>query len=367
MNWGKIFFNGIPYQRAFGIKVLLNPLFGVWDISMGSFLNPFSVIICLSGLVFVDRIEQKKFLPFIVAGFVLLLFGSFAGINETIGTILQPNRFIASSFLLFGLGASFVAGNYFTRFLKYGNGKLVSIASFCAFLVLLIPLREVAREVSTGNHGHYGKIPPEITEKPKIVTWLETWIKENTSVDERILFETSAGRIHGGGHIAGYLALKTKREFIGGMYPYTFNNMSFWDKFGFGGPIGELSEDHFMKGLDIYNVGWIIAHTPELKILSQRLPNSKLVAEYGPISIFHLDHKPSYLQSGLARIESRDFNRIVVTDAKGSELVLRYNWRPELVTNPPSKIVPEQVAQEFPPLIKIVNPPDRFEISIQSN
>ncbi|MCX7113466.1 MAG: hypothetical protein NTX45_25870 [Proteobacteria bacterium] len=352
-----------PFQKAVGFDVLLEPLLGFWNPYMGSVLNPLSAIICLIAVISLDRIQRKNILPFVIAGCAILLYGAFgAGIDKL--ALLQPNRFIASGFLLLGLGAAFATGEFVLRLREGTYGLPGLIAGSIAVLVLLVPVRELVREISPDKNGHYGKIPPEITDTPESVAWLESWIKMNTSVDGRILFETSLGRIHGGGHVAGYLALKTKREFIGGAYPFCLPQVSFWDRFGFGGPIGDLSEERFASGLEIYNVGWIVAHSQGLVHLVERLKNVRPVADFGIIRIFSVDRKMSYIQSGKGRIQSRDFNQIIVSDVQGPTLTLRYSWIPGLVTSPPTRIEAEQVLPDFPPLIRIINPPDRFDLHL---
>ena len=40
---------------------------------------------------------------------------------------------------------------------------------------------------------------------------------------------------------------------------------SSWDGQAFGTPIAAMTHDNFRRYLELYNVGWIVAHSPEMK------------------------------------------------------------------------------------------------------
>src|SRR5207237_1429193 len=153
--------------------------------------------------------------------------------------ILQPNRFLAPAFLFIGLGAAYCAAE-FALWLRRSGRPLWQLAALApALLVAAYFGREMLREATPGPHGHYGVATAAVT-PPLIMRELQFWILKNTSPEGRILFETSLGRIHGGGHTAGMLALGTGREFIGAPYPYALPDISFWDNTAFGEPVGKL-------------------------------------------------------------------------------------------------------------------------------
>jgi hypothetical protein len=355
-----------PYQKSVGLWVLAKPLIGIWSgESMGSFLNPLFSAALLAGIVLLPKEKRLRAFPFMLAGALLLVFAAFGASHAALGG-LQPNRFVAPAFLIIGVGAAFCLGE-FVVWLRTTRGLRIKLmAGSVAVLVCAYVGRELIREVTPGPHGHYGKPTPEISEAPAIATQLESWIRENTTSDGRILFETSLSRIHGGGHIAGMLALRTRREFIGAPYPYSSPAVSFWDNVGFGKPIRDLGVDQFSVGLDLYNVGWIIAHSSSLIHLVNSLQNAQLAAEFGAIRIFKINRTLSYLQSGVGHVQAREFNHVVVADAAGPELILRYNWVAGLTTVPPARIEPVQVHPDFAPLIRVVSPPGRFVLTLRS-
>ncbi len=353
-----------PFQKAVGIMVALRPAMGQWaSQAMGTFLNPLMLLTCCAGLYFMPRDQRRRMLPFLFAGLTLLLFAAFGAASITLGQ-LQPNRFIAPAFLLVGLGAAYCIGEYVVR-LRFSGQRVPKLASI-AFAVLLSVYggREIVREATAGIHGHYGKAPPELSQPPALVAQLESWISANTSADGRIIFETSLARIHGGGHVAGLIALKTGREFVGAAYPYSLPAVSVWDHMAFGRPVGDLTKADWSRAFDMYNVGWVIAHSSELKQAMDALPAAKAVAKFDKIQIYKIDRLLSFMQASSGRIAARSFNRVDVAGASGSQVVLKYHWLPGLVTNPPRTIEPVQLAPDFPPFIRILNPPDHFTVSL---
>lgn len=361
MATGEPYFGSGPHQRSVGINVLLQPLLGIGGSPVGSLLNPAITVVALIGLVIVDRAGRASLLPFVVAGWTLLLFGAFGATSERLAS-LQPNRFIAAGFLTLGMAAAFVIGQCALG----GNSARQRIAAMVTLVIAVFALafgtREVVREVSPGKHARYGKLPAEVLNQPASYTFLASWLAENTSPDGRILFETSMARVHGGAHVAGYLAKQISREFIGGPYPYSLPDVSFWDGYGFGGKIDALSEERFLAGLERYNVGWIVAHSAPLKRLVSRIPIVEPVAQHEGIEVYRVKRSLSYVAEGAARIESRDFNRVVVSDAAGERLTLRYNWVPGLVTEPPAQVVPSTDGSGFRPLVTVIDPPPRFTL-----
>jgi hypothetical protein len=353
-----------PYQKSVGIGVALWPLVGKWGHGgMGSFLNPISVTICIVGVFVLHRAVRKRILPFLGVATFLLLFAAFGAASPKIG-IVQPNRFLAPAFLFYGLGAAYVLGDAILRLRLFGRRELQIAATAAALLVGLYTANEIRREVTPGPHGHYGVGRPELTSPPVQFVQLESWIRANTREDGRILFETSLGRIHGGGHIAGMLALATGREFVGAPYPYALPESSFWDNTGFGEPIGKLTAEELLHRFDYYNVGWIIAHSPALIALAEKATYAQPVAQFGNVRIFKIQRPLSYFASGTGNIAARGFNKIEIDGAQGSELILRYRWVPGLVSTPAAKLEPVEAEAGMPALIRVISPPAHFTISV---
>lgn len=352
-----------PYQKVVGMKVIYNSMgFGAGG-QTGAWINLLLVIICLIGVWLGRSSKQWGKQPFLLAGIGLLLFSAFAGSVSTFAYV-QPNRFIGPAYLLIGMAAAaFIADWERQRSVRDHGARTIGVLILGALIAIYFG-REIFREITPGPHGRHGKAPPEISAPPPEVAHLENWIKTNTSPDGRILFETSLGRVHGGGHVAGYLAKTTQREFMGGAYPYFLSQMSCWDKTCFGRPLSTVTPDFFRRAIVTYNVGWIIAHSSELKRFLHGMHGIKMVDDFDGVSIFQVEGSRSFVQVGNGRVVSRDYNRIEFSGVSGPILILRYNWAPGLVTVPRSRIEPYMWSADFPPLVQITNPPDHFRLGI---
>lgn len=348
-----------PYQRIVGLKVILSSLGFDAGGATGAWIDLPIAMVCLIGLLMAKDNKRSGTLPFLLAGLGLLLFAAFAGGSSSLA-VLQPNRFFGPAYLLLGMAASWHLAAWAPQWNTHGRRAIRLGVAALGVLMALFFGRELVREVTPGLHGHHGKAPPEISAPPPVVVTLENWITANTTAGGRILFETSLGRVHGGGHVAGYLAAKTRREFMGGAYPFFSPQMSCWDKSCFGRPISTLQPEVFRRAIETYNVGWVIAHSSELKSFMKKLPEMKLVADFNGMKIFQLDGPRSFLQEGRGHVTGRNFNRIEVSGASGAALTLRYNWVPNLETEPPSQIEAFQWSPDFPPLIRIIKPPANF-------
>lgn len=355
---------GQPYQKESGAGILVDAVLGIWGRSMGSILNPLVIALGLAALYLVKPERRRELMAFLGTGTALILFAAF-GANANLLSDLQPNRFFAPGFLAIGIGASYAVAGAKSRLVARQRMLFSLMVVSAVILGGAVLARELAREVAPGEHGRYGKAPPEITSPPPSVAWLVSWINENTSSKGRILFETSLARKHGGGHIAGYLALQTKREFIGAPYPFVLTERSFWDGYGFGQELAGLSPERLATGLELYNVGWVISHSKELSRRIGELPQARLLARQGDIHIFAIARPLSYFQGGDGEIVGRDFDRLEVNARLGASLTLRYHWIKGITTTPASHIEPVVLSTHFPPFIRISNAPERFTIHLK--
>jgi hypothetical protein len=82
----------------------------------------------------------------------------------------------------------------------------------------------------------------------------------------------------------------------------------------------------------------------------------------GPVRIYETRIKPSYFLRGQGRVVKQEFNRIVVEDARGPDLVLRFHWFEGLRCRPGCEVLQHDVPGDRVGFIRIKNPPPRFEI-----
>jgi len=353
--------NEQPYQKLAGVDVLGQSLgFGA-SASTGAWVHLLIGVALVGSIALRRRPMTALGRALVLAGLALLVFGSFGALLPKLG-MLQPNRFLGPGYLMLALAVIEASS------LEWRASVSSRIAPACVAVFALVfgvfSVRELYREVSPGSQGRHGVAWPEKGRPDPQIEQLRDWINENTTADARILFETSLGRVHGGGHIAGYLAATTRREFAGGAYPFFMPESSCWDKRCLGKLDDALSETDLQRYADVRNVGWVIAHSPELIARLDRWPQARHLAVIGKATVYGLDRPHSYVFQGTGHVVGRAFHRISVSGASGPELVLKYNWVPGLVTSPPVTVEAFVPPGSNLALIRIVSPPANFEVRL---
>jgi hypothetical protein len=283
-----------------------------------------------------------------------------------VGT-LQPNRFSSAAYLFLALPAGIgvcalpgmLAGAAWRKRIALAAAGILSAISFG------LSAWELAREVSYAPVGHYGPIPPEVRGLGAKSTWLTRWLAENTTPEGRVMFETSKGRIHDRAHMAGYYAATSGREFIGGPYPLMFF-ASYWDGFAFGKPLDRISVDEFRRLLELYNIGWIVAHSAESRKYLSSVPGVVPAGEYEDLRAYRVAQPLSFFIAGSGRIEERGINRVVLADFKGPEVIIKYHYVAGLTADPPARIEPYRLPGIPQPFVRLTDiPGPRVELSIR--
>jgi hypothetical protein len=281
--------------------------------------------------------------------------------------IVQPNRFSSAAYLFLvlpaGIGTRTLVGmltnaTWRKRMLAAAIGVVCATSfSWSAW--------EVKKELSYAPVGHYGPVPPEVRGLGMKSRWLLNWLAENTTPEGRILFETSKARIHDRAHMAGYYAINADREFIGGPYPLMFF-ASYWDGFAFGRPLESTPVGEFRRNLDIYNVGWIIAHTPASQRYLASVPGVSPAGTHEDLRTYRVEGPLSYFLSGSGRVQSRGINRVVLTDLEESEAVIKYQYVSGMIAEPPAILEPYWIPGIPKPFVRVTAiPGPRIELSVQ--
>lgn len=350
-----------PYQKTVGLSYLADALRGVWAGSMGSLLNPLVAAVVVAGIASKAVRGRRDVRALVGTGVGMLVLASFGGASVFIG-MMQPNRFMPVAFLLFGLASALVAAETVPRIHATGGWRRWGIWAI-GLVVLLVLGREVIREALPGQHGHYGA-SVELTAPPTIDTWLVDWIRTNTATDARIIFENSLGRVYGGGHAAGYLALQTGREFMGGAYPFQQPSKSFWDGRALGESIDAISDDRLREAINLFNVGWIVAHSDKLAARMLSIPGAQLVARQQGLSLFSIDRPRSYIWRGEGVVLSAAADKVTIEALGSGDLVLLYQWVPTLTAGPGRIVSPIELSPNFPPFVKISGSPGTFSLHL---
>ena len=346
-------FAGPTYQAIVDPMILFGELTGQWRApAMGAKLYPALAMLSIFA-AWRERDRSKQVVMIFMGMWVtLVLLSAFGAISTAIATLLQPNRFSTMGYLFLVIPASIGLAGLLRLAVTSWPSWLPQIG-----IVVLLPLfvltgKEFVDEVSKKPVGRYGKAPPDVNGFGESNKALLQWISENTNQDGRILFETSLSRVHDGSHIAGMLAYLSKREFIGGPYPYMFFS-GYWDGHVFGKKIQTIAEDTFRQYLDTYNVGWVIAHSPQSISYLNHQPTLNYVTQIGPSRIYQANRKLSFLISGKGEVSSQGYSLVVRTQRSDQPIILSYHYTQALHAEDGSAVSPVYIADDPQPFIKL--------------
>lgn len=361
------FKSGLTHQAVADVNIIWKEAIGVWETpARGAKIYPVLVLASLTSLLFLKELKQKKLIISIIfLSLSLILFAALGALNETVGGMTQPNRFSVMGYLFLSLVSSVGIYLMFKNFIRAKSARTrITYAGLSFFVIsgILFSMNEVRHEIVASDHGRYGVISPEVKGIGEYTTYLLEKIPRLAGKNERVLFETANGRIHDGIHIAGYLALSTEREFIGGPYPFS-HFAGYWDGFLFGQDIRQFSDEEMLKYLDLYNVGVIIAHSEVSKKYWDNSRSARLVDEFKEIKIYARDNnKKSFFYKGEGmRVESKH-NSIKFSSVTGDEIILKYHYIEGIKSKPEVTLEPIYLENDPNPFILIKMPPDSFEL-----
>lgn len=344
-------------------------LLGIWNNpSMGSKLYPLLLLSSIWALIYPanDGSRQLNKILFL-SWFGIAVFAYFGAIMPKMAMI-QPNRLAPVAYLfLIPVASRGILLAFKTAIHGQKSAVKYWAVATAAFTLLVISwaATETMHEASPDPGGRYGTLPPEVQSPGEITRQILDWIDTNTTDSGRILFETSLARIHDRGHVAGYLALHSKREFIGG--PYTVNEFAeFWDGHVFKKPILAIDKPMFMEYMRLFNIGWAIVHSTESKQYLDGVPGVSPVATFGNIKIYTLQHPLSYVVSGCTQSITRSHNRLVIERCKGDQrpIVLKYHFVEGIKSSDDSKINAVHFMDDPRPFIEVGPGAKAFELSL---
>lgn len=352
-----------PFQKVVDIHIVFLEAIGrIEGAARGARLYPLMWACALWALSSATESRLRR----VAAGFVcailaLVVFSAVGAYWPVIGT-LQPNRLSAAAYLLLIVPAAIGIGSAWRALGRTGIVRYMALMSMAVLLLASAFFgRELKNEVSSAQTAHYGRPAPEVGGEGGMTEWLGEWIRRNTTDQARILFETSQGRVHDGAHIAGRLVHATGREFIGG--PYVFmHHAGFWDGHVFGRPIDAFSVQAFSAQLELYNIGWIIVHSPVSKAYLDAHPQLSAIARHGPLTIYRVQQEPDYFLEGKGRVVGRKLDRIELDDVEGPAVTIKYHFVNGLVTDPPATLQSVYRDGDPQPFIRVLAPARRLAI-----
>ena len=359
----------VSYQARVNPQNMLTDLMGIWGRHMhGSKTYPLLVLLSIVAILRTTAEQRKLFIyPFIVAWACLQLYAALGGAIQSLAILTQPNRYAPAGYLLLIVPAVMAFGpshGGYSSNVSALPGKLSLAIYSMAALVFLFCAYELFREVTYGKHGRYASAPPNVRPLGGYSEFVLSSLEAQTNRQARVLFETSKGRIHDGGHLAGYYAYKSGREFIGG--PYTFRYFAgFWDGFVFGRPITDIPREEFLVYLELYNVGWVMAHSEVSKQYFESIEEISHVESYRELSFYVVDREHSFFAKGSGKVDATAANRIALTDLQGSQVVLKYHYIEGLTATPKTAITPVYLSDDPLPFIALDNPVESVTLSLE--
>lgn len=352
-----------PYQKVVDIGIAWSEAIGrIEGAARGARLNPVLWLCSMYAVALTSDPRQRRFSIGFVVSSAALIFISAVGAWWPVVATITPNRLSAAAYLLMVVPAGIGIRTIFQA-LKRGGfvGYFAKAGALLLVAALVFFISELKNELSRNETPHYGSPPPEVRGRGPDTLWLTDWINKNTTNDARVLFETSGGRVHDGAHVAGLLALTTRREFIGG--PYVFmHHAGFWDGVVFGKPISEFSNDAFASELDLYNIGWVIAHSKASQTYLDQHPKLELSIRHDHISVYKVKQEHSFFIEGHGTVTGRKLDRIDLDDVSGSSVILKYHYAKGLVAEPPSVLEPVIQGDDPKPFIRILAPARKMSI-----
>jgi hypothetical protein len=356
------------YQRVVDPTLMFWEMVGRWS-GYAHGAKVYTLLALLSGwacVVPASMLEAKLARSLALAA---VLTGMYAFLGAAFPPIanIEPNRFAPVAYLFLLVPASLgLVG--LARTLRSGGTQHARYAAFAvsvpgailgAFIVF-----ELTREISYGDVSRYGARPPQVTGEGIYTRTLLRWLRDDTKPEGRVLFEESPGRIYDGARIAGYLAYKSGREFIGGPYPFR-HFAAFWDNWLFDRPISQLSPEQLDGLLRRYNIGWAIVHSPSAKALLERVPGSRKAEEFQEVALYALDPSAGFFELGSGKVRARDHNHLEFEDVHGDRVILRYHYFPGVEVDPPAEIHPIRIGDDPTPFIELIQPQARFTLRMR--
>lgn len=346
-----------PYQQVVDINMFWQNMLGLPGQGRGSKFYFLLVFFGLWGVIATQEQAQKCLATALfLGGLGTTLFADVGSVIRIVA-VVQPNRFSFQGYVLLLLPAALGVVALISALRTTGivRGSAAASAAFGAVAIAFY-VSEVHREISTSSLAHYGFAPPEVREPGPLSRWALDQLRQETDAGARVIFELSHARIHDDAHMAGYLAVTSDREFIGGAYPYThFANA--WDNWMFGRSLDALPVARFQGYLELYNVGWVLAHSDGLKRYLASVPNVSLVSSKDSLSLYRVAAKHSFFLQGTGKVAARGVNRIDLSGLQGDVVVLKYHYVPGMRAEPNARVDGVKLFDDPEPFIRISQPP----------
>lgn len=120
-------------------------------------------------------------------------------------------------------------------------------------------------------------------------------------------------------------------------------------------------DDAFGRYLRQYAVAAVITHGPQGPV-DTRLDLLEPEEGIGEYRIYRVRRDPSYFEAGSGRVAEQRLDSVSVTNASGSEVVLRFHWLETLRCRPNCTVERAAADRDLAGFLRVRNPPASFEI-----
>jgi len=363
----RIFSEPWNFQNVVDPSMIWKDALGLYGRLGGSGAKVYPVIWlgAIAAIIMAKDENDRRLLPtFFATGIGLILLARLGPALD----FLKPaelNRFSAAGYLFLSLPASkgivrlvAIAASETAGWIRQGARSCVAVMAILG----VYGSYEVAREVSWMNIGKYGIHAPQIASLSDDKAWLLQWLMHNADQSGRVLFETS--NLDRDKSLTSYFAYMSGLQFIGGPIPGRFRFSNPWDGLFFDKKIEDISSSQFEQYLDLFNVGWIIAHTEKAKMKLKSIPSVRLAGEFQDYAAYHVDRPRSYFYRGRGVVTKAGANELILDHLDGGEIVLKFHYVKGITTDVPVQINGVKLLDDPVPFIRILGTPTHLRISL---
>lgn len=205
---------------------------------------------------------------------------------------------------------------------------------------------------------------PELTqEMPQAEQELIEFLEKNTNNEHRIAIEVAGKQTEAANvHLDHFLPLYLDRQFIGGPFPYFYAKQgyaNFVDGKLITKQIKQMHQGDFNKITQDFNIGWIITKRQGTKDALASQPVTYLTS-FGQYSVYEVDKKDAFTLDKTAKVQTEK-NKIIVTEAKAKETILKYHYLETLQTQEGFEVKPHDMGYPVP-FISVENKGKDFTI-----
>jgi hypothetical protein len=290
--------------------------------------------------------------------FIFTYFGAFLPLIKS----WQPLRFKVPLDLFLVIGAAYAIAQWLSA-RGTVRTRTVPVIVLCSLFTFLINL---AQTESTGKLRLRAGLNPELMA-------VTEWIKRETPVNARVLFEESGdetGFIYDGAYLSSFLPHRTGRQLIGGpinLYNDRHHFAEFHSGKMFKKDAQSISGEELRNYLRLYNIGAVVAfHPASIKRLQSVAGLVTLEQRIGPAHLMKVNQSLTWFIAGDGKVRA-EFNRLELSELTGREVILKYHWIEGLTASPPVTIEAVKMLDDPIPFIKLVRPPSSVSLRIGSD